>query len=147
VARDVMIACPIVFRSTDSADRALELLHRSSVTGAPIADEGGALLGFVSIERLRSDPGSTNSGSTIIEMSNTDATSFESQTPFSELFDFFINHPDEEIVVVEEGQPVGVVTREGLTALVEPVRCRRNTPEDRRARDHQQAAGLDATAT
>ncbi len=147
VARDVMTPCPIVFQSTDVAEDALALLRRSGVPGAPITDEAGELMGFVSVEHLHKHVTTANADSAIIEMANPDATAFESKTPFSELFDFFITHADAEIVVVEGGHPVGVVTREGLTALVEPVQCRRDTPEDRRARDHQQAAGLDATAS
>ena len=146
VARDVMTACPFVFRSTDLATSVLALLRRSGIAGAPVTDEGGELLGFVSVDELHDNLASADSDATIIEMSNADAISLESQTPFSELFDFFINHPNAEVVVVESGHPVGVVTRLGLTALVEPVQCRRDTPDDRRTRDHQQAAGLGATA-
>lgn len=147
VARDVMTPCPIVLQSNHSAAEALKLLRRSGTMGAPVADDRGELLGFVSVEHLLQGLANGTSASTIIEAADVEAMAFESQTPFGELFNFFINHPNAEVVVVEQAHPVGVITREGLTALVEPVRCRRNTPEDQRIRSHQEAAGLKATAS
>lgn len=147
VARDVMTPCPIVLRSNDSTADALRLLRRSGSLGAPVAGNRGELLGFVSVEHLLEGCTQETSGGTLIETADFEAVAFESRTPFSELFEFFINRPHSEIVVVEDERPVGVITREGLTALVEPVRCRRNTPEDQRTRSEQIAAGIEATAS
>lgn len=147
VARDVMTPCPIVLQADHSAAEALKLLRRSGTMGAPVADERGELLGFVSVEHLLQGLADGASGSTIVESADVEAVAFESQTPFGELFNFFINRPNAEVVVVEQSHPVGVITREGLTALVEPVRCRRNTPEDERTRNQQEAAGFGATAS
>ena len=57
----------------------------------------------------------------VAEVMSTDLVSYEEETPFATLMDFFSRDARPLVVIVREGRPTGLVSTASLAALSEPL--------------------------
>ncbi len=124
-ARDVMLPCSLLLRPNDSTHHAAALLRRCGLSAAPVVDRSGQLLGLADAAKLTSERPSAHAadnGKTteVADVLQREVTCFELDTPFAKLFDFFVADTAADAVVVDGRRPLGLLSREGLTALIEP---------------------------
>ena len=113
-----------------TVEETIRLLRRLDISGAPVVDGSGmlvgivsdfALLGIVYEPQIRATP--------VAELMTRDVLTVAEQTPLNEIADLFIRHRIRRVPVVRNGRLVGVVSRPDLlehaleseTQLPEPV--------------------------
>ncbi len=132
VARDVMISCPLVACGDDDLQRVAELLDQTRLSDIPVVDAHGKVVGLFNRDRL---PGQMSRSSTwrkkVKDVMDRDAPMVGEDTSFNDLMDFFTSGDDAQYVaiVVRHDQPLGMVFRNGLAALSEPLTTDRFAPE------------------
>jgi hypothetical protein len=55
---------------------------------------------------------------------------YQPETSFNDLMDFFVRGSGSVLVVVENGKPIGIVTRTSITSLIEPVKTDTFAPSE-----------------
>jgi diguanylate cyclase (GGDEF)-like protein len=122
VARDVMTPCTATLRGDDPVDRAAALLEQTGLFAVPVVDGEGKLAGVITQEtdwnRLS---GSWRGRRQVREVMNTHPPCENEFTSFSALVDFFAADSGSLLVIVDGGRPTGLVTRDNLAALSEPL--------------------------
>jgi CBS domain-containing protein len=122
VARDVMTACPVQLRVDDSVDRAAALLEQTGLYAVPVVDGQGKLTGVVTQETDWSRlSGSWRGKRNVREVMIAHPPSENEFTSFGALVDFFAADPGSLLVIVADHRPTGIVTRDNLAALSEPL--------------------------
>jgi predicted transcriptional regulator len=122
VARDVMTACTVSLRVDDSVDRAAALLDQTGLFAVPVVDGQGKLAGVVTQDtdwnRLS---GSWRGKRNVRELMNAHPACENEFTSFAALVDYFGADPGSLLVIVDDHRPTGIVTRDNLAALSEPL--------------------------
>ena len=122
LARDVMTPCPLVLQSDQSAAEAAALLRQTRLPALPVVDVGERLAGLVWESSLEAAPQGEEQGFPLLaDVITTEAASYEEETPFSELMEFFKRASSPLVVVVRNGWPTGLVTLKSLAAMSEPL--------------------------
>lgn len=115
-ARDVMLPCVVTLSEDESIGSAKSWLDRMGRDGLPVVDEQGALTGWVRSETLDS----ATDGAQVGEVADPDVPTCDEGTRFTRLMELFTSDGRSEMIVLRGGKPVGVLTRSGLAALIEP---------------------------
>lgn len=117
-ARDIMSHKPVALRSDDSITEAIRVLLRKDISGVPVVDEAGELVGILSErdclrviavgeynaadhERLRS----------VAEFMTPPRYTVTAEVGIYSLADFFLTHHERRLPVVEGNRLVGLVSR------------------------------------
>ena len=120
--RDVMTPCAMVLRSDQSVAEAAALLRQTRLPALPVVDESKKLAGLVSDANLAAAPGGEEQSSRLLaEVMTTEVGSYEEETRFSELMEFFKLASSPLVVVVRNGWPTGLVSLKSLAAMSEPL--------------------------
>jgi CBS domain-containing protein len=129
-AQHVMNQNVVSISSSATVEETIRLLRQRAISGAPVVDGDGmlvgiisdfALLGIVYEPKLRTAP--------VARLMTRDVMTVDEQTPLNEIADLFIRHRIRRVPVVREGRLVGVVSRpdllehmlDGEAQLSEPV--------------------------
>ncbi len=130
-ARDVMIPCATSLRVDDTLVQAAAKFRRTGATALPVTEKSGALAGLLTDEAVADLPTGRNSETRRVRdvMSKT-VPRYQPETSFNDLMDFFVRGNGAVLVVVENGKPIGVVTRGGIAALIEPVKSDTFAPDE-----------------
>jgi diguanylate cyclase (GGDEF)-like protein len=120
LARDVMRACPVWVTTLDSISQIGDLLSEATTDALPLVDPQGEIVGLLRRETLDSDPDNVAYG-TAADLDIKPVESFDELTPFAGLFQFFIDGSASEVVITAEGIPSGIITRQALADLIQPV--------------------------
>jgi CBS domain-containing protein len=129
-AQQVMHRKVVSVSSNATVEETIRLLRQLDISGAPVVDGDGmlvgiisdfALLGIVYEPEIRTAP--------VAELMTRDVLTVDEQTPLNEIADLFIRHRIRRVPVVRDGRLVGVVSRpdllkhvlESVPQLQEPV--------------------------
>jgi diguanylate cyclase (GGDEF)-like protein len=118
VARDVMTPAPIVLERDHTVAQAASLFRQTRLDVVAVVDKRGKLAGVLLPQDIQPHvPGDTP----VSEVMSTDASSYEEQTEFSTLMEFFAAAEGSLAVIVSEEKPTGFVTPAALASLSEPL--------------------------
>jgi diguanylate cyclase (GGDEF)-like protein len=118
VAGDVMIPCSIVLRRDESIQGASSRLGNRGSTAIPVVDGVGTYVGYVTEKAIAE---AKDGQERVRDLPIADAPCVDEKTKFANLIDFFTQNPHSLVFIVGNGRPVGLVTRNSLTALSDPV--------------------------
>lgn len=122
VARDVMTPCTIILDEQSKLGEATKLLTQTHLPEIPVVDADGAYLGVVLKDLLVEEASSSKELSLpLTALLTSDIATYDEDTPFDELMDFFSDNAQSLVVINRGTQPVGVVRRDSLAALSEQV--------------------------
>ena len=117
VARDVMKPAPIVLGRNHTVAQAATLFSQTRLDMVAIVDERGKLAGVLLPQDVQSNiPGNTP----VAEVMSTDVTTYDEQTEFATLMEFFAAEGTLAVIVCDE-KPTGFVTPAALASLSEPL--------------------------
>ena len=157
-ARDIMTWCAITVGPDDSVTRAVRLMLQNKISGLPVVDDKGQLVGIVTegdflrrgelgTQRQRPrwlefllGPGRLaaeyvqTSGRKVAQIMTPEPKTITPETPLEEVVGLMERHRIKRLPVVQDGKLVGIVTRANLLHALASV-----------AREVKPAAGDDAT--
>ena len=118
VARDVMTPAPIVLGRDRTVAHAAALFGQTRLEVAAVVDKWGKLAGVLLPHHLQPHvPGDTP----VSEVMSTEVTSYDEQTEFSTLMEFFAVAEGSLAVIVSDERPTGFVTPSALASLSDPL--------------------------
>lgn len=118
LARDVMTPCGLILREDEPLAEAAAMLSQCRLGAAPVVNQEGLLSGLLTVACLPENVGAR--GSELVRaLIKPDVVTFDETARFETLFEFFVDDPRSEIVIVEKDRPRGLVTRQSLAALIE----------------------------
>ena len=118
VARDVMTPAPVVLGRNQTVAQADALFRQTRLDVVAVVDKRGKLAGVL----LPQDVQPHVSGDTpVSEVMSTDATTYDEQTEFATLMEFFAVAEGTLAVIVSDEKPTGFVTPAALASLSEPL--------------------------
>ena len=118
VARDVMIPCVVTLRRDELVGHAKSEFRRPIASAIPVVDGVGRFVGYVTEDTIAEAP---DDQKRIRDLAIADAPCVDEETNFATLIEFFTQDPRSLIFIVGDGHPVGLVTRDSLTSLSDPV--------------------------
>ena len=93
----------------------MELLLRHGISGLPVVDDEGNLLGIISEIDLVNSAFSGNAADTSVEeVMSTNAVSFASDAELADLVQTFSSKRLRRVPIVEKGKVVGIVSRRDI---------------------------------
>ncbi|MCX2818091.1 IMP dehydrogenase [Haladaptatus sp. F3-133] len=107
VTRDVVTASP-----DDTVDDAVSLMERENVSGLPVVDDGGELVGIVSNRDLR--PMRRRGEKSVDEIMTRDVVTVGDDFAAEEALELMHENRVERLPVVEGGEVRGIVTMDGI---------------------------------
>ena len=118
VARDVMTPAPIVLPKNHTVAQAAALFRQTRLEVVAVVDERGKLAGVLSPQDVQPNvPGDTP----LSEVISSDVTSYDEQTDFATLMEFFAGPEGTLAVIVFDEKPTGFVTPAALASLSQPL--------------------------
>jgi len=137
-ARDVMSTLVLCLHQDERVQQAAEHVLQIRAGSVPVVDDEGRVVGIISEKDIMSlavmDGGWEH---TIREVMETNVVSYEESAPAKEIFDFLCRVSLRRVLVVEQGRPVGVISREGfLRWFSNWLAARKDAPEGEAAADH-----------
>ncbi|MCG8450760.1 MAG: CBS domain-containing protein [Pirellulales bacterium] len=120
-ARAIMTEEVLTIKSESSIQEAIELLLKENISGLPVTDQEGQLIGIVTEfallaivydDKVRQD--------TIAQHMTTDVLTADADDPLNKVADHFLVHRVHRVPVLENGRIVGsIARRDVLKALYE----------------------------
>lgn len=122
LARDIMSTEIITVKTDTLMEDALKLLVNTKITGVPVTDEEGKMVGVFSDYDIISQVSATNEPKPEIFKKpiqfTTTVKTIKETTPLSEILDLIINGRYRRLPVLNrEGKLVGIITRRDLMKL------------------------------
>ncbi|MBI3463161.1 MAG: diguanylate cyclase [Planctomycetes bacterium] len=115
LARDVMTAVVACLEQDDSVDEAARFLLQLRIGSAPVVDGEGKLAGIVSEKDLMALMASPESWrKTVRDIMRTNVVCYDEQSPARDVFYFLRRVSIRRVIVVQQGRPVGVISRGSL---------------------------------
>ncbi len=103
--------------------RAIHILIEQKISGAPVVDEHGNLVGFLSEKdcmKVALNAGyHGESGGRVAEYMAHEVKTIDIETPIIEIAEFFLNSPFRRYPVVEENRLVGAISRRDVLMALE----------------------------
>lgn len=121
VARDVMTPATVNVRTDDSLRKIARIAQRARLPLLPVIDERGKLAGVLTEDHQLTDAPRAAPNQTVQDLMAPAPTSFAPDASLQSLLDYFGRDPALWVMVVDEGRPIGFVTRDNLTALIRPI--------------------------
>jgi two-component system chemotaxis response regulator CheY len=115
LARDVMSTLVLSLHQDDRVQQAAEHVLQIRTGSVPVVDDEGRVVGVISekdIMALAVEDGGWEH--TLREVMETNVVSYEESAPAIEIFDFLCRVSLLRVLVVEQGRPVGVISRESF---------------------------------
>lgn len=114
-ARDIMSTLVLCLREQDTIAQAAALLLDLRIGSVPVVDDQGNLAGIVSERDLMTATVRDSQWNVAIrEVMNAHVVAYEETAPAQEIFDFLSRVSLRRVVVVNDGRPVGVISRDGF---------------------------------
>lgn len=109
-----IMSAPVITVSPDEAiGDVAELLRAKDISGVPVVDADGALLGLVSEYDLLA-----KQGTTARDLMTTSVISVSSDTPVTDVRHLLVDRRIRRLPVIDQGRLVGIVSRGDVTALL-----------------------------
>lgn len=122
VARDVMVPLSITLKPHDSLEHAAAIFERTAQPALPVVDDEGNLAGLLFVEELQSRNSDGHHTKQLVRnVMDADPVRFAEQTTFAELVSFFSQDARGLAIITDGTRPIGVVTRNELASLSEPL--------------------------
>jgi CBS domain-containing protein len=134
-AKDIMTRRPVAIRSDASIADAIRVLLRRDISGVPVVNDGGALVGILS-ERDCLRVIAVGEYSAVDHDKARAVSEFMSEPKYTvppdagiySLADFFLTHHERRLPVIEEGKLVGLVSRRDVLKGIRKMIRRRQLP-------------------
>ncbi|HEY4312472.1 MAG TPA: diguanylate cyclase [Pirellulales bacterium] len=122
VARDVMTPSAITLKPDDSIVHAAVVFERTAQPAVPVVDLEGNLIGLLMADDLagRAVEGQYAT-ERVRDLMTTNPVRFGEQALFTELVGFFSEDPRALAVITDGSRPTGIITRNELVSLSEPL--------------------------
>jgi diguanylate cyclase (GGDEF)-like protein len=120
-AADVMTPCALLAQADDSLASAADLLRRAGGDCLPVIGPDGRLAGLLGQQELSAVGGHDDCTGRVCDVLDPDVPTFAEGATFAEVMNFFVHDGRGVVVVTRDERPVGLVTRNGLAALIEPL--------------------------
>lgn len=115
LARDVMTAAVLCPNQNDTIQCVADWFLQLRLGSAPVVDDHGLLVGMISEKDLMAAGISGDAwGTTIRDVMKTSVVSYGETTPAHEIYQFLCRVSIRRVVIVDEGRPTGVVSRDSL---------------------------------
>ncbi len=109
-ARDLLTPTPCI-RCDESIARAVDFLLRNRLISAPVVDEHGRLVGFISKRDLMLlDVEREIWGQPVGDVMKTNVVCYQDTTPGQEVFQFLCRVSMHRVVIVRHGRPIGIIS-------------------------------------
>jgi CBS-domain-containing membrane protein len=113
LAREIMTENVVTVRPNTTVEEVARLLMTHRITGVPVIDEAGRVLGIVSEFDLLAKRGHTAG-----EIMTRDVIAVTEETPAEAIADLIVQQRVRRVPVLKEGRLVGIVTRADLIRLL-----------------------------
>lgn len=118
-ARDYMTTNLVTFHANMDVYEAVEYLLANKISGAPVVDENGALIGmFSESDCLRSTLNATyyegQGGGEVHEYMSTRVDTVSPEDDIIEISDYFLKKSRRRLPVVEDGRLIGQISRRDI---------------------------------
>jgi tRNA nucleotidyltransferase (CCA-adding enzyme) len=113
LAREIMSSPPITIGPDASVVELAALLSKHHISGAPVVDEQGRLLGVATEADVLERPGDR-----VCEVMTTSVATVSEDTPVEDVAECFARHRVKRAPVVRDGRPVGVVSRADIVRAI-----------------------------
>ena len=127
-ARDLMITNLITVRQDASVDDAIEILVGKKISGMPVIDANGGLVGLLTqkdLLRLLTDHVSGEVGNVkVSDLMTRDVVSFSPDDSLISICDTLVNKNFRRLPLVEDGKLVGLIGRGDLIRYIQTLRKR-----------------------
>jgi CBS domain-containing protein len=112
--RDAMNRKTVTLSAGDSALTALRTIVKRGVSGAPVLDAKGKVIGLVTEFDLLLALDYIGEGVSVTRIMKTEVLSVSPDRPLSEVRDLFLRHQVRRVPVVSRGKLVGILSRRDL---------------------------------
>jgi CBS domain-containing protein len=115
--REIMTPQPITVGPDSRVKRALELLIEHEISGLPVVDRDGRIVGILSekdLLKLFSEPRAGTVGSVMTRV----AMTFDVDAPLVDVIDCLMTYDFRRVLIHEQGKLVGVVSRADLMPAI-----------------------------
>ena len=113
LAREIMSSPPITIGPDASVIELAGLLSKHHISGVPVVDDQGRLLGVASEADVIERPGDR-----VCEVMTSSVATVAEVTPVEEIAECFVRHRVKRVPVVRDGRPVGVVSRADIVRAI-----------------------------
>lgn len=111
-ARDIMTTEVVTVTADTTLFEAIQTLMNNSISGMPVCDASGALVGIVTEKDLLVAQDCVAAKSTTVDVAMTSpALCVSEDTPVEEIVDIFVHKGVKRVPVIRDGKIVGVVAR------------------------------------
>jgi two-component system, cell cycle response regulator len=117
-ARDLFTPHGLELRADDSLADVAALFRRTRLPAFPVVDGSGELAGLLTDDAVRKARPS-GAAARVADVMSLDVPTFDEQTDFVTLLQYFAQHPEAVAVVVRDGKPTGLLTSDSLVAPVD----------------------------
>ncbi len=121
--KEYMARSKITFNPDMDVLRAIHLLIEQKISGAPVVDDHGNLVGFLSEKdcmKVALNAGyHGESGGRVAEFMSDDVTTIDIETPIIEIAEFFLKSAFRRYPVVDENRLVGAISRRDVLRALE----------------------------
>lgn len=116
IARDIMTRTVYTIRPEASAQEAAQLLDQKRISGAPVVDEDGRLIGMVTEADIISKV--NREGLRVADIMSHELIVVSEETPLEEIAALLSERKIKRVPVVENGRLVGIVSRADIVHAV-----------------------------
>lgn len=113
VAREIMSSPPISIGPDDAVIELAALLSKHRISGVPVVDGEGRLLGVATEADVIERPGDR-----VCEVMTGSVATVSEDTPVEEIAACFVRHRIKRVPVVRDGRVVGVVSRADIVRAI-----------------------------
>lgn len=116
IARDIMTRTVATIRPEASAQEAAQLLYQKRISGAPVVDAGGNIIGIITEADIISKV--NREGLLVADIMSHEIIAVGEETPVNEIAALLTERKIKRVPVVCEGKLVGIVSRADIVHAV-----------------------------
>jgi len=116
IARDIMTRKVCTIHSEASAKEAAQLLDQMRISGLPVVDEDGKIIGIITEADIISKV--DREGLCVADIMSHEVTVVDEETPVSEIAMLLTERKIKRVPVVRDGRLVGIVSRADIVHAV-----------------------------
>ena len=116
IARDIMTSNVCTIRPEASAQEAAQLLSQKRISGLPVVNPDGRIIGIVTEADIISKV--NREGLLVADIMSHEVIAVEEETSVSEIASLLANRRIKRVPVVEKGKLVGIVSRADIVNAV-----------------------------
>ncbi len=116
IARDIMTSKVCTIRPEASAQEIAQLLYRERISGAPVVDADGRIIGIITEADIISKV--DREGLSVGDIMSHEVIAVEEETPVNEIAALLTERKIKRVPVVRDGKLVGIVSRADIVHAV-----------------------------